>query len=48
MRFKILRTVYIRPGSITQPYKLELAEIDRIEYMLKSREDSQITAQTNY
>ena len=37
-------TVYIRPGSITQPYKLELAEIDRIEYMLKRREDSQITA----
>ena len=34
--------VYIRTGSITQPYKLELAEIDRIEYMLKRREDSQI------
>ena len=32
--------VYIRTGSITQPY--ELAEIDRIEYMLKRREDSQI------
>ena len=31
---------YIRTGSITQPY--ELAEIDRIEYMLKRREDSQI------
>lgn len=30
---------YIRTGSITQPY--ELAEIDRIEYMLKRREDSQ-------
>ena len=36
-------TVYIRPSSITQPYKLELAEIDRIEYMLKRREDSQTT-----
>ena len=32
--------VYIRVGSITQPY--ELAEIDRIEYMFKRREDSQI------
>ena len=31
--------VYIRTGSITQPY--ELAEIDRIEYMLKRRDDSQ-------
>ena len=31
--------VYIRTGSITQPY--ELAEIDRIEYMLKHREESQ-------
>ena len=38
-------TVYIRVGSITQPYKLELAEIDRIEYMLKRREDSQIVPQ---
>ena len=38
-------TVYIRVGSITQPYKLELAEIDRIEYMLKRREDSQIIPQ---
>ncbi len=36
--------VYIRIGSITQPYKLELAEIDRIEYMLKRRGDSQVTA----
>ena len=34
--------VYIRVGSITQPYELELAEVDRIEYMLKRREDSQI------
>ena len=32
---------YIRTGSITQPY--ELAEIDRIKYMLKRREDSQAT-----
>ena len=35
--------VYIRVGSITQPYELKLAEIDQIEYMLKRREDSQIT-----
>lgn len=34
--------VYIRTGSITQPY--ELAEVDRIEYMLKRREDSQQVA----
>ena len=32
--------VYIRVESITQPY--ELAEVDRIEYMFKRREDSQI------
>lgn len=30
---------YIRTGSITQPY--ELAEMDRIAYMFKRREDSQ-------
>ena len=35
--------VYIRVGSITQPYELKLAEVDQIEYMLKRREDSQIT-----
>ena len=35
--------VYIRTGSITQPY--ELADIDRIEYMLKRREYSQEIAQ---
>ena len=35
--------VYIRTGSITQPY--ELAEIDRIEYLLKRREQPQITTQ---
>ena len=34
--------VYIRVGSITQPYELQLAEIGRIEYMLKRREDSQL------
>ena len=33
--------VYVRTGSITQPY--ELAEINRIAYMLKRREDSQTT-----
>ena len=33
--------VYIRAGSITQPYEYELAEIDQIEYMLKRREGSQ-------
>ena len=33
------KKVYIRTGSITQPY--DYAEIDRIEYMLKRREDSQ-------
>lgn len=33
--------VYFRVGSITQPYKLELADMDRIEYMFKRREDSQ-------
>ena len=32
--------VYIRTGSVSQPYKL--ADIDRIEYMLKRREDSKI------
>ena len=35
--------IYIRTGSITQPY--ELAQIDRIEYMLKRREDSQAFTQ---
>ena len=32
--------VYIRTGSITQPYKF--SDIDRIDYMLKRREDSQV------
>lgn len=35
--------VYIRTGSITQPY--ELSDIDRITYMLKRREDSQVVAE---
>ena len=35
--------MYIRTGSITQPY--DLAEIDRIEYMLKRRKDSQTVTQ---
>ena len=34
--------VYIRTGSITQPYKL--SEMDRLTYMFKRREDSQIVA----
>lgn len=38
--------VYIRVGSVTQPYtKPELAEIDRIEYLFKRRQDTQIIAQ---
>lgn len=36
--------VYIRVGSITQPY--QLADIDRLQYMFKRREDSQaVTSQ---
>ena len=31
---------YIRVGSITQPY--QLAEMDRLQYMFKRREDSQV------
>ena len=34
--------VYVRTGSITQPY--ELSDVDRIAYMLKRREDSQVVA----
>ena len=34
--------VYIRTSSVTEPYKL--ADMDRIIYMLKRREDSQIVA----
>ena len=38
--------VYVRVESITQPYKKpELAEIDRIEYLFKRRQDTQITTQ---
>ena len=33
--------VYIRVSSITQPYEYKLAEMDRIAYMFKRREDSQ-------
>ena len=36
--------VYIRVGSITQPYEYKLANMDNIAYMLKRREDSQIVA----
>ena len=35
--------VYIRTGSVTEPY--ELADIDRINYMFRRREDSQIISQ---
>ena len=35
--------VYIRSGSISHPYKL--ADVDRIEYMFKRREDSQVVSQ---
>ena len=35
--------VYVRTGSITSPY--DLADIDRISYMLKRRENSQIVFQ---
>ena len=35
--------VYVRTGSITSPY--DLADIDRLTYMLKRREDSQAVAQ---
>ena len=38
--------VYIRVGSVTQPYKKpELAELDRIEYLFKRRQDTQIVTQ---
>ena len=35
--------VYIRTGSVTQPY--ELSDIDRIEYMLKRRENPKVVTQ---
>ena len=34
--------VYIRTGSVTQPYKL--ADTDRIAYMFKRREDAQVVS----
>ena len=37
--------VYIRTGSITEPY--ELADINRISHMLKRREDSQVITRQN-
>ena len=37
---KEVTQVYIRVGSITQPYEYKLAEMDRIAYMFKRREDS--------
>ena len=33
--------VYFRFGSITQPYRLDLANLELIEHMLKDRENSQ-------
>lgn len=36
--------VYVRVGSVTQPYKLELANMELIAHMFKRREDSQIIA----
>ncbi len=38
---KEVTQAYIRVGSITQPYEYKLAEMDRIAYMFKRREDSQ-------
>ena len=35
--------VYIRTGSVTQPY--ELSDIDRIEYMFKRRENRKVVTQ---
>ena len=37
--------VYFRFGSITQPYKLDLANMDLIEHMLKDRENSELKTQ---
>ena len=42
---KDVTQVYIRVGSITQPYEYNLAEMDRIAYMFKRREDSQVVVQ---
>ena len=38
---KEVTQAYIRVGSITQPYEYKLAEMDRLAYMFKRREDSQ-------
>ncbi len=37
--------VYIRVGSITQPYEYKLADMDRLAYMFKRSEDSQAITQ---
>ena len=41
---KDITQVYIRVGSITQPYEYKLTDMDRLAYMFKRREDSQIVA----
>ena len=41
---KDVTQVYIRVGSITQPYEYKLADMDRLAYMFKRREDSQVVA----
>ena len=41
---KDVTQVYIRVGSITQPYEYKHANMDNIAYMFKRREDSQIVA----
>ena len=41
---KDVTQVYIRVGSITQPYEYKLANMDNIAYMFKRREDSQVVA----
>ena len=37
--------VYIRVGSINEPYEYKLADMDRITYMFKRRENSQLVAE---
>ena len=41
---KEVTQVYIRVGSITQPYEYKLTDMDRINYMFRRREDSQVVA----
>ena len=41
---KDVTQVYIRVGSITQPYEYKHANMDNIAYMFKRRDDSQIVA----